>query len=142
MLKPIGVVHSPYRTRTDAPRQGRLGEAVSELEIYPVYAEGLHLLEKNRYLIVLTWFHLAERDALRVVPPHKSAEHGVFATRSPDRPNPIAVSIVRLLNIEKNRLRVQWLDAIDGTPLLDIKPYSRDLDCMDQVDFMRAETSR
>ncbi|MDI6718346.1 MAG: tRNA (N6-threonylcarbamoyladenosine(37)-N6)-methyltransferase TrmO [Methanomicrobiales archaeon] len=132
ILKPIGVVHSLYRTRTDAPRQGRFGDAVSELEIYPEYTEGLHLLERNRYLIVLTWFHLAERHTLRVLPPHRQEEHGVFATRSPDRPNPIGISLVKLLGIEKNRIFVQWLDAIDGTPLLDIKPFSRDLDCVNQ----------
>ncbi|HZD43856.1 MAG TPA: tRNA (N6-threonylcarbamoyladenosine(37)-N6)-methyltransferase TrmO [Methanomicrobiales archaeon] len=132
MLQQIGVVHSPYKTRAQAPRQGRSSSAISEIEIFPQYAEGLHLIDRNRYLIVLSWFHLAERDLLSVTPPHRSEEHGVFATRSPARPNPIALSLVKLRGIEGNVIRVAWLEAVDGTPVIDIKPYSRELDCAEE----------
>jgi tRNA (adenine37-N6)-methyltransferase len=134
ILRPIGRVHSPYKTRADAPRQGRFSSDISEIILFDQYLEGLSDIEKSPYLLVLCWFHLADRESLKATPPHDRIEHGVFATRSPDRPNPISVEMVRLLGREGNSLRVQWLDAIDGTPVLDIKPFSRELDCAEEGD--------
>lgn len=134
ILRPIGRVHSPYKTRADAPRQGRFSPGISEIVLSDQYLEGLSEIEKSPYLLVLCWFHQADRETLKAIPPHNRIEHGVFATRSPDRPNPISVEMVRLLGRDGNTLRVQWLDAIDGTPVLDIKPFSRELDCAEEGD--------
>jgi tRNA-Thr(GGU) m(6)t(6)A37 methyltransferase TsaA len=96
------------------------------ISIFP----GLRMLKRNHTLIVLSWFDRADRTMLRATPPHEEIEHGVFATRSPNRPNPIAFSVVDLLGLEGNVLQVRGLDACDGTPIVDIKPYLPDLDCV------------
>jgi tRNA-Thr(GGU) m(6)t(6)A37 methyltransferase TsaA len=122
-------MRSTYRSRADAPRQGRLAETISEIIIFDAYREGIRDLANHRFLFVLTWLHEADRGVLEATPPTERRPHGVFATRSPDRPNPIGLCLVKLLEIEGAVLRVQWLDAIDGTPVLDIKPFHRRLDC-------------
>jgi tRNA-Thr(GGU) m(6)t(6)A37 methyltransferase TsaA len=96
-LHPIGYVRSPYLQRGDAPRQGRLSDTESEIVIDPPYLPGLFRIGEKKHLFVLCWFDRADRGTLRVFPPHNPVEHGVFATRSPDRPNPVALSIVDLL---------------------------------------------
>lgn len=128
LLRAVGVVHSPYRAREDAPRQGRFDEKESEIEIFGEYAEALEGIERCRYLFILWWADRAGRDLLKATPPGEEQERGVFATRSPARPNPICLSLVQLLLVQGNRLRVRWLDALDGTPVLDIKPYSPGID--------------
>jgi tRNA-Thr(GGU) m(6)t(6)A37 methyltransferase TsaA len=129
-LVPIGVIHSPYRVKGDAPHQGRLSPTTSEIEIFPEFAEGLKDVAERPHVIVLYWLDRAERDTLTATPPHSKKEHGVFATRSPDRPNPIGLAVVDILGIEGARLIVRGLDAFDGTPVLDIKPYSPEIDCV------------
>ncbi len=128
ILQPIGIIHSPYKTREDAPRQGRFSEHRMELEIYEDYVDGLKDVEKATHLIVLYWQHLAKRDLLQVVTPHSPVLRGVFSCRSPARPNPIAFCAARLLHRNGNRLQVQGLDALDGSPLIDLKPYSGEID--------------
>jgi formylmethanofuran dehydrogenase subunit E len=128
----IGIIHSPYLSRDDAPRQGRFSDALFTLEILPEYCEGLQDVEQEPHLLVLYWLDRANRNKLKATPPHTGIEHGVFATRSPDRPNPIGICIVEFVRLEGNLLFVRGLDAIDGTPLLDIKPYSADLDSVKQ----------
>jgi tRNA-Thr(GGU) m(6)t(6)A37 methyltransferase TsaA len=123
-------VRSPYKEKKDAPRQGRLSDTVSEIVIDERYLPGLEGVEMRSHLIVLSWFDRADRTLFRATPPHRKVEHGVFATRSPDRPNPIAFSVVDLLGRDGNILRVRGLDALDGTPIVDIKPYSPDIDCV------------
>lgn len=127
-LVPIGVVHSPYRTPDEAPHQGRFSGQTAELEIYPQFMEGLKDVEQVTHLVVLYWCHLARRDTLRTKTPFGPEIRGVFACRSPSRPNPIAFCVVELLEVKENRLLVRGIDALDGSPLLDIKPYSSDLD--------------
>jgi len=127
-IRPIGYVRSPYKEKRDAPRQGRLSDAVSEIVIDDQYIVGLEDVEKRSHLIILSWFDRADRTLLRATPPHEKIEHGVFATRSPNRPNPVAFSVVDLLGRDRNVLRVRGLDALDGTPVVDIKPYSPDID--------------
>ena len=122
----IGIIHSPYRTQDDAPHQGRYSEQKAELEIFPKYSEGLKDIDEASYLIVLYWLHLANRDVLKTKTPFGPELRGVFACRSPSRPNPIAFCVVKLLHREDNRLLVQGVDAVDGSPLLDLKPYSSD----------------
>lgn len=130
VLHAIGVIHSPYHKRGDAPRQGRLSETESMIEIFPAYAEGLQDIEKNKHLIALYWFDRSDRSLLKATPPGSGTEHGVFATRSPERPNPLGFAVVDLLRREDNRLVVRGLDAFDETPLIDLKPYYPDLDCV------------
>jgi len=129
-IRPIGYVRSPYKRKRDAPRQGRLSDTISEIVIDDPYLSGLEDVEKKSHLIILSWFDRADRTSLRATPLHEKIEHGVFATRSPNRPNPIAFSVVDLLGREGNVLRVRGLDALDGTPVVDIKPYSPDIDCV------------
>lgn len=127
-LLPIGTIHSPYREPGDAPRQGRLSDLQAKLEIFPEYAEGLKDVERSSHLIVLYWFHLASRDVLQTRTPYGEEIRGVFACRSPSRPNPIAFCVADLLKREGNVLHVRGVEAIDGSPLLDVKPYSGKLD--------------
>jgi tRNA-Thr(GGU) m(6)t(6)A37 methyltransferase TsaA len=129
-LEPIGVVRSPHRAPDQTPIQphfarGARGSAVIDRQ----YAEGLSDLEGFTHLWLLTWLHLAGEKSLIVKPFLDDTPRGVFATRSPRRPNPIGLSLVRLLSIEKNVLHLEDLDMVDGTPLLDIKPHVPDFDC-------------
>lgn len=127
-LKSIGIIHSPYKNKSDAPRQGRLRDELFEIEIFPEFTEGLCDVEGATHLIIMFWCDRGKREVLTVLPPGAESHHGVFATRSPDRPNPIALDIVDLVKRENNRIWVRKMDALDGSPLLDIKPYLGDLD--------------
>ncbi len=130
LVRPIGVIRSPYKTRADAPRQGRHSKVISEVEVFPEVAAGLDGMDRCRYFYVLWWADQAERDLLHVTPPGEKDERGVFGTRSPARPNPVALSLVRWIERTGNSIRVQWLDAVDGSPVLDLKPYSPGIDCV------------
>jgi tRNA-Thr(GGU) m(6)t(6)A37 methyltransferase TsaA len=124
LLHPIGLIHSTLKDRKNAPRQGPEGAPDAWIEIHPFALEGLHRLRTGDEIIVLTWLHQARRETLQVHPRSdpKQRLHGVFATRSPDRPNPIGLHRVTIRKIIKNRLRVGPIEAIDGTPVIDIKP--------------------
>ena len=124
-LQEIGVVHNAYKKITDIPRQGRMSEEVSEIEIHPAFTDGLLKIEQNKYLIVLYWAHLAKRDILKTIPPAAREIHGVFASRSPGRPNPLSLCIAELIERDGNILRVKGLDALDGSAIIDIKPYTK-----------------
>lgn len=127
-VKPIGIIHSPYKERKDAPRQGRLSENIIKIEIFPEYMDGLKNIERVSRLIILYWGHLADRNSLQTVTPFSPDITGVFACRSPNRPNPIAFCVADLLEVGGNILTVRGVDAVDGSPLLDIKVYSASLD--------------
>ncbi|HDR73880.1 MAG TPA: tRNA (N6-threonylcarbamoyladenosine(37)-N6)-methyltransferase TrmO [Methanoculleus sp.] len=129
-LAPIGVIRSPYRVQGDAPRQGRLRDTTATIEIFEEYAPGLRDVEHCTHLFVLYWLDRADRTLLSATPPGAGESRGVFATRSPNRPNPIGLGIVNLLGMEGSTLTVQGLDALDGTPVLDLKPYVSSLDCI------------
>jgi tRNA-Thr(GGU) m(6)t(6)A37 methyltransferase TsaA len=135
ILEPIGVIHTPYQRREDIPRQGRLSSEICEIEVFPEYFPGLKDIEQCSHLFVLFWLHLGDRGRLTGVPPHDGREHGVFATRSPSRPNPIALDIVELLEVKDNRLKVRGMDALDGSILLDIKPYSAEMDSIPEAEI-------
>ena len=124
-LQEIGVVHNDYKNLTDIPRQGRMSEEVSEIEIHPAFTDGLLKIEQNKYLIVLYWAHLAKRDLLKTIPTASKEIHGVFASRSPGRPNPLSLCIAELIAREGTILRVKGLDALDGSSIIDIKPYTK-----------------
>ena len=125
-LKAIGVVHSSLKTVQDPPPEGqhRLQEAV--LEIFPRYCLGLAGLEKLRRIVVIYWLHQSEREVLRVYPGGDRNKEmiGVFCNRSPLRPNPIGIGLVDVLGVDVNRIRVCGLDAVNGTPILDLKAPS------------------
>ena len=131
-LKPIGYVHSPYKEKKDAPSQGRNKNDEFKIELLDEYVDALKGVEKRTHLIVLYWLDKAKRDKLKTYTPHdKKTEKGTFATRSPNRPNPIAFNIVDLDKVEGNTLYVRGMDALDGSAVLDIKPYVKELDCID-----------
>lgn len=121
---PVGRVESTLTELGDAPRQGDEGAPAAVLVIEPDLGDALQGLEVGAHLVVLTWLHRADRGVLRVHPRDEAGRPltGVFATRSPDRPNPIGLHRVTVLGIEGNRLRVSNLEAVHGTPVLDLKP--------------------
>jgi tRNA-Thr(GGU) m(6)t(6)A37 methyltransferase TsaA len=123
-LRPIGHVQSPLRTRAQAPLQGAEGAPEATLQFASELAVGVTDLHPGQELLVLTWLHLADRETLRVHPRGNplNAEEGVFSTRSPDRPNPIGVHRVTVVAVDGCSVRVQNLEAIDGTPIVDVKP--------------------
>jgi tRNA-Thr(GGU) m(6)t(6)A37 methyltransferase TsaA len=124
-LRPIGFVRSRLRLLAEAPLQGAEGAPEAWVEIDPAYADAVAGLSAGDEVILLTWLHLGRRDVLQVHPRGDPANPiaGVFATRSPDRPNPIGLHRVRVLEVEGlARLRVRPLEAVDGTPVVDIKP--------------------
>ncbi|GGX77001.1 tRNA (N6-threonylcarbamoyladenosine(37)-N6)-methyltransferase TrmO [Litchfieldella qijiaojingensis] len=129
-LEPIGVVHSPLTSRKEAPRQADEGAPQAWLELSDSVTEGLDGIEVGDEIIVLTWLHHAHRDVLKVHPRNRveSSLIGVFATRSPDRPNPVGLHRVSVLEIAGQRLRVAAMEAIDGTPIVDIKAVLRNID--------------
>ena len=129
-IRPIGYVRSPYKEQKDAPRQGRFSDVISEIVIDDAYLPGLRDVETKKHLIVLSWFDRSDRSTLVATPPSDRVEHGVFATRSPNRPNPIGLCLVDLLGRDGPVLRVRGLDALDNTPVIDIKPYSAEIDCV------------
>lgn len=126
----IGRIRTPFETRADCPRNSRGSTAEAIVEVDPRYATGLVGLEAFSHLIVLYWMHHARRDLVVQVPRHVSAPRGVFALRSPVRPNPIALSVVELIAVEGTSLRIRNIDCLDGTPLLDIKPYFASTDAV------------
>jgi tRNA-Thr(GGU) m(6)t(6)A37 methyltransferase TsaA len=125
VFQPIGWVHSGLRLRADAPRQGDEGAPNARLQIEPAFLPGLDGIRAGQDILVLTWLHEARRDVLAVHPRDDWTQPlaGVFATRSSDRPNPIGLHRVRVASIEAGgSLHVEGLEAIDGTPVIDIKP--------------------
>jgi tRNA-Thr(GGU) m(6)t(6)A37 methyltransferase TsaA len=124
VLRPIGVIRSALTARSEAPRQGSEGAPDAWLDVHPWAAEGLRGLAAGDELIVVTWLHQARRDVFQVHPRSnpRNPLTGVFATRSPDRPNPLGLHPVTVRSIDGTRLRVGPIEAIDGTPVVDIKP--------------------
>ena len=125
-LQIIGIVHSPYKTTTDAPQQGN--NKLSEIEIYKEYQQGLKDIGDFTHIHVLYWLHESKGFSLLVNTPWDTSLHGLFTTRSPHRPNPIGHAIVELVEQRNNILLVVGLDAIEGTPVIDIKPYIKKFD--------------
>jgi tRNA-Thr(GGU) m(6)t(6)A37 methyltransferase TsaA len=123
-LYPVGYVRSPLKDRAQAPRQGSEGAPDAWLDVDATVAEGLHGLAVGDAIIVITWFHQSQRDVLKVYPRNDTSNPltGVFATRSPDRPNPLGLHRVTVLEIAGNTIKVGPIEAIDGTPVVDIKP--------------------
>ena len=131
IVQPIGIVRSELKEPADAPKQGALTEQEAEVVVDPLYLPALEGLDRKRgKIIVLCWMDRADRGRLKVHPrgQEELPERGVFSTRSPHRPNPVSLHTVTLLSIEGNVLRIRGMDAVDGTPVVDIKNHSPELD--------------
>ena len=131
IVRPIGFVRSVLKVPADAPKQGALTGQEAEIAVDPAYLPALEGLDRGSgKILVLCWMHRADRGRLKVHPKGREElpERGVFSTRSPHRPNPVSIHTVTLLSIEGNVLRVRGMDAIDGTPVVDIKKHSPELD--------------
>jgi tRNA-Thr(GGU) m(6)t(6)A37 methyltransferase TsaA len=131
-VKPIGTIYSPFRQTSGMPIQPAFAQGCEGIvKILPHYAEALADLEGFERIWLLYWFDRASEFQAKVKPYLDNRKHGLFATRAPARPNPIGLSCVRLVSIEANKLHVADVDVLDGTPLLDIKPYVREFDCFE-----------
>ena len=119
----IGRIRTPWTARKDCPKNARESEAVCTIEVDPRWAPGLKDVGSCSHLVVLYWMDRSRRDIVLQVPSHYGVQRGTFSLRSPARPNPIAMSVVKLVKVEGTRLSVVALDCLDNTPLIDIKPY-------------------
>ncbi|MCF4127777.1 tRNA (N6-threonylcarbamoyladenosine(37)-N6)-methyltransferase TrmO [Methylobacterium sp. SyP6R] len=137
----VGRVRTPWTARADCPRNSAQSDAVCTLEVDARFAPALASLEGTTHLIVLYWMDRAPRNLVAQQPRHAPEPRGTFSLRSPARPNPIAVSVVELLGIEGGTLRVRGLDCLDGTPLLDIKPYFASTDARPQAQVPRRQAA-
>jgi len=122
-LKPIGVIHTPYKDKKGIPCQGYKSDKVGEVEIFGEFEEALKDIEGFSHIYLIYWLHEATGYEPVVKPFLDEQPHGLFATRHYNRPNPIGISVVELVEREGNILKVRQVDVLDGTPLLDIKPY-------------------
>jgi tRNA-Thr(GGU) m(6)t(6)A37 methyltransferase TsaA len=129
----IGRIHTPWKRREDCPKNPSETSAECAIVLDPRWADGLQGLETVSHVVVLYWMDRARRDLVLQAPHHYSERRGTFALRSPVRPNPIAVSVARLVGIQGNRLTVVGLDCLDGTPLLDLKPYFASTDSIPEA---------
>jgi tRNA-Thr(GGU) m(6)t(6)A37 methyltransferase TsaA len=126
----IGRIHTPWKSRSECPKNGRESVAECTIEVDARFSQGLKDVESASHLLVLYWMDKARRDLILQAPRHYSTQRGTFALRSPVRPNPIATSVVKLAKVDGTRLTVVGLDCLDGTPLLDIKPYFASTDAV------------
>jgi len=129
IFKPVGVIHSPYKTVENMPIQPSAGrDTEAEIEIYPEFTEGLSDLDGFSHIYIIFYLNMVKSRKLKVIPFLDTVERGIFATRSPARPNPIGLSLAELVAVEKNILRIRGVDMLDGSPVLDIKPYVPDFE--------------
>lgn len=132
-MRPVGVIHSPFTDKSQTPIQSAISNAIGQVEVYPEFSDGLQDIEGFSHLHLLYVFHCSGEYALKVKPFLDDQLRGLFATRHPCRPNPIGLSVVRLLQRRYNILVVEGVDMLDGTPLLDIKPYVPEFDVRDEI---------
>jgi tRNA-Thr(GGU) m(6)t(6)A37 methyltransferase TsaA len=125
-ISPIGVIHSPFKEKNGTPIQPFRSKGIGQVEVFEKFAPGLKDIKGFSHIILFYRFHKLRGYKLLVKPFLDDKKHGVFSTRSPFRPNRIGMSVVRLLKVRKNILFVKGIDALDGSPLLDIKPYVPD----------------
>ena len=143
--KPIGIIHSPFKEPKGTPIQPTAAKGVDgAVEVFPEYVEGLKDLDGFSHIILIYHFHLSRKFSLKVKPFMDDQIRGVFSTRAPSRPNPIGISVVRLIKIEKNILHIRDVDIIDGTPLLDIKPYVPEFDVrvVDKIGWLERNVNK
>jgi tRNA-Thr(GGU) m(6)t(6)A37 methyltransferase TsaA len=129
VMEPIGTIHSPFKKKEDIKRSRNIDpkgfdNVQGKLEIFSKFAGGLKDIDGFSHIILIFAFHESTEKKISATPPHDGKKHGVFATRSPNRPNPVGFSVLRLIGREDNVMHVQGIDMIEGTPILDIKPYT------------------
>ena len=129
----IGKIRTPWKERKDCPKNARESDAVCTIELDPRWTKGLKEVETCSHIILLYWMGKAPRNLVLQVPRQYGEPRGTFALRSPARPNPIALSVVRLLKVEGGTLSVVGLDCLDGTPLIDLKPYFASTDSVPEA---------
>ena len=129
----IGRIHTPWKTRDECPKNARESDAVCVIEVDERWARSLTGTETCSHLLVLYWMDKARRDLVLQAPRHYGEPRGTFALRSPVRPNPVAASVVRLVGRDGTRLSVVGLDCLDGTPLIDLKPYFASVDAVPEA---------
>ena len=127
-INPIGIIHTPFNRREECPFQGAGGKVTGEIILNKDLQPALKDLDRVTHLFLLTFMDHANRKRLQTVTPHGPGIHGTFATRSPHRPNPIGLTVVRLIKIKGCRLHVRGVDCLNGTPVIDIKPYHPEID--------------
>lgn len=143
--KPIGIVHSPYKRPEGTPIQSTGAIGINgTVEVFQDYADGFKDLKGFSHIILLYHFHMSKESELIVKPYLDEQTHGVFATRAPSRPNPIGISVLRLVRVKRNVLFVRDIDIVDGTPVLDIKPYVPEFDVRDvkKIGWLEKNISR
>ena len=138
----IGRIRTPWTRRDDCPKNARGSDAVCTIELDPRYAQGLTGVSACTHLIVLYFMDRARRDLMVQAPRHHTEPRGTFSVRSPVRPNPIALSVVKLVLVEGTTLSVIGLDCLDGTPLIDIKPYFASVDSVPEAVVDRGESGK
>ena len=143
--KPIGIIHSQFKEPKGTPIQPTAVKGIDgTVEVFPEYAEGLKDLEGFSHIILIYHFHLSKKSSLKVKPFMDNQIRGVFSIRAPSRPNPIGISVVRLVMIEGSILYIQDVDIVDGTPLLDIKPYVPEFDvrAVDKIGWLEKNVNK
>ncbi len=133
IVHPIGMIHSPFTDKDEMPIQASRSQAIGLVEVYPEFADGLKDIENLSHIHLVYVFHQSIGYKLQIKPFLDDQEHGVFATRYPKRPNPIGLSTVRLVSRQNNVVTIEGVDVLDGTPLLDIKPYIPEFDTRTDV---------
>ena len=129
-LSYIGHIETAFKTRQDCPRQGRRTEEIAYVRLKPDFLPGLKSIESCSHAIIFYWMHEADRTLIQQHPRFAEKVHGTFAIRSPNRPNPISISVVEILERLPDGLKIRYIDCMDGTPLIDIKPYIPNTDCV------------
>jgi tRNA-Thr(GGU) m(6)t(6)A37 methyltransferase TsaA len=129
----IGRIRTPFKSRHDCPKSPSQSDAIGRVELDPRYGAGLADLALFSHVLLLYWMDQARRDLIQQTPAHLNHPRGTFALRSPARPNPIALAAVELIGVEAATLSVRKVDCIDGTPLIDIKPYFASIDSLPQA---------
>lgn len=123
-LKPVGFIKSPYETREEIPMQSILSDQTAVIEIEEEYKDALFNLEVGNYIVIIFAFHKSPKDTPLIIDhKHTGGRKGIFATRSPNRPNPIGLSICKIIDLTDKTITIEGVDMLNGTPVLDIKPY-------------------
>ncbi|MGO3018393.1 MAG: tRNA (N6-threonylcarbamoyladenosine(37)-N6)-methyltransferase TrmO [Anaerococcus sp.] len=123
-LKPVGFIKSPYETREEIPMQSVLSDQTAIIEIEDEYKDALFNLEVGNYIVIIFAFHKSPKDTPLIIDhKHTNGRKGIFATRSPNRPNPIGLSICKIIDLTDKTITIEGVDMLNGTPVLDIKPY-------------------